>query len=115
MSHEDKIIVDLKSTNDASYQQFNRDIFKFGYHVSAAWYRWGAQQITGADYAFVIAAVEKSPPYGINCFNISGMAIRKAWEKISNVLGDLADCVQDDKWPNYQPILYDPDVPSWVI
>jgi len=115
IDHEQKIIVDLKSTVDASYDKFNRDIFKFGYHVSAAWYKYGAEQITGNRYAFIIVAVEKTPPYGINCFNIGGLAVRKAWDKISNVMGDLADCVKDDKWPNYKPFLHEPDVPGWII
>jgi hypothetical protein len=115
IDHEQKIIVDLKSTVDASYDKFNRDIFKFGYHVSAAWYKYGAEQITGNRYAFIIAAVEKSPPYGINCFNIGGLAVRKAWDKISEHLGDLSDCVINDKWPNYKPFLHEPDVPAWII
>ena len=115
ISNDQRIIVDLKSTNDASRDVFNRDIFKFGYHVSAAWYKYGAEQITGNSYAFVIAAVEKQPPYGINCFNISGLAIKKAWQKIGECLGDLSDCVKDDKWPNYEPRLWEPDVPSYIL
>jgi len=115
ISHEQKIIVDLKSTVDASVDKFSRDIFKFGYHVSAAWYKYGTEQITGDRYAFIIVAVEKSPPYGINCFNITGTAIRKAWDKISNITGDLADCVRDNSWPSYKPFLHEPDVPGWVM
>ena len=115
IDHEQRIIVDLKSTTDASVDVFNRDIFKYGYHISAAWYKYGAEQITGKRYAFIIVAVEKSSPYGINCFNITGLATRKAWEKISNITGDLADCVKNDHWPNYKPFLHEPDVPGWII
>ena len=115
IGHDQRIIVDLKSTNDASRPVFNRDIFKFGYHISAAWYKYGAKMITGNDYAFVIVAVEKSPPYGINCFNISGLAIKKAWTKIGECLGDIADAFNLDKWPNYEARLWEPDVPSYII
>jgi len=115
IDHERRIIVDWKSTGNAAYSEFNRDIFKFGYHISAAWYKWGVREITGHDYAFVIVAVEKAPPYGVNCYNIGGMAVRKAWEKIGEVLGDLSDCVESGKWPNYEARLWEPDVPSYII
>ena len=115
IDHENRIIVDWKSTMDASFDSFNKDIFKYSYHVSAAYYKWGVKALTGHDYAFIAVAVEKAPPYGINCYNISGMAIRKAWEKIGDCLGDLADCVADDKWPNYEPRLWEPDVPSYIL
>lgn len=115
ISHEERIIVDLKKTRDASRKQFNRDIFKYGYHVSAAWYRYGAEQITSHGYAFIIVAVEEAPPHGINCFNVKGLAIKKAWEKIGECLGDIADCIKYDKWPNYEPRLWEPDVPGWIL
>jgi hypothetical protein len=114
IDHERRIIVDWKSTADASYDAFNKDIAKFGYHVSAAWYKWGVKELTGHDYAFVAVAVEKSPPYGINCFNISGLAIKRAWTKIGECLGDMADAVQDDKWPNYPIRLWEADPPGWA-
>jgi len=115
IDHERRIIVDWKSTLDASFDAFNRDIFKYGYHVSAAWYKWGAKEITGHDYSFVIVAVEKAPPYGVNCYNISGLAIKKAWQKIGECLGDLADCVQDQRWPSYEPRLWEADTPGWIL
>jgi len=115
ISHSNRMIVDLKTTLDASQDKMNRDIFKYSYHVSAAWYKYGAKQITGHDYNFVIVAVEKEPPYGINCYRMAGMTITAGWRKISESLGDLADCFADDKWPNYKPMLLDPDVPAWEL
>jgi hypothetical protein len=115
ISHDAKIIVDLKSTTDASYKAFNRDIFKFGYHISAFWYKYGVKAITGSDYKFVIAAVEKAPPHGVNCFDISGMAIKKAEEKVADIIAEVGECVKSNKWPGYEVRLHKPDPPNWIF
>ena len=38
------VIVDLKTTADASYSGFQRSVERFGYHVSAAMYMEGVNQ-----------------------------------------------------------------------
>ena len=70
--------------------------------------------IEGHDFEFVFIAVEKTPPYGINTFVISGRGIRVAEEKISRVMGDFSDCFQKNSWPCYKQYLHKPDVPGWV-
>ena len=108
------IISDLKSCVDASFDEFSKTVFNFGYHYSAAWYRYGFQMIEGYDCAFVLIAVEKTPPYGVNTYPMEGRAIKIAQEKIGGVMGPLADCFKKDKWPCYPQVFTGPDVPGWV-
>lgn len=117
-SDDERIIVDLKSTIDASTDRFTRDIFKFGYHVSAAWYTHGAKMITGNDYKFIIVAVEKTPPYGVNCFHMADELTNRdgpGWKVIGDTLPWIARCVKHDTWPSYPVTLNRPDVPGWVV
>ena len=70
--------------------------------------------IEGFDFDFVFIAVEKTPPYGINTFPMSGRGIRVAEEKIFGVMGNFSDCFQKGVWPCYEQNLYPPDVPGWI-
>jgi len=115
ITHEQRIIIDLKSCVSAAEVDANRDIFKFGYDISAAWYKWGAREITGHDYNFIDVFVEKTPPHGITWFPMGGLTVRKAWERIGEVLGDLSDCIINDKWPSYDIGPCEPNPPSWRL
>ena len=108
------IISDFKSCVDASEAKFTRTIFDYKYNWSAAWYKHGAEMITDQRFAFVIIAVEKTPPYGVNCFNIAGRAIRVAIDHIFEMTGEISDCFRKNQWPSYPQYLIDPDMPGWI-
>lgn len=60
------IILDLKSTIDgARADEFARTIIDYGYHISAAHYADGVEQLTGDGQSFIWLVMEKQPPYGI--------------------------------------------------
>ena len=111
---EAPVIADLKTCIDASYDTFSKTIFNYGYHFQSTWYRYGGQMIEGHDFDFVFIAVEKTPPYGVNTFPMSGRAITLAEEKIGGVMGLFADCFKKNKWPCYPQTFNAPDVPGWV-
>ena len=111
---ESAVIADLKTCADASYDQFSKTVFNYGYHFQSAWYRYGGQMIQGHDFDFVFIAVEKTPPYGVNTFPMSGRAVTLGQEKIFGIMGLFADCFKDNKWPCYEQNHYPPDVPGWV-
>jgi hypothetical protein len=110
-----KIIVDLKTTNDASKDEFNNSIYKYGYFISAAHYLNGMKALTHEEWdKFVIVAVEKTPPYGVATYAISeewlylGRAqCRKAYEK-------YAECLLYNQWPGYVDRAENVYPPAWV-
>lgn len=59
------LILDVKTTADASYGKFSRDIATFHYDVQAAWYVNGAEKCGLGDAQFVFIAVEKEPPFAV--------------------------------------------------
>jgi PDDEXK-like domain of unknown function (DUF3799) len=59
-------ILEFKSTQDATYESFKRDIKKYRYDISAAWYLRGYKAITGQDAkAFIFIPMEKKEPYSV--------------------------------------------------
>ncbi len=113
IDHDNKIIVDLKTCRSAAWVDANRDIFKLGYDISAAWYKWGAKEITGDDYTFIDVFIEKKPVHGITWWPIGGKIIRHAWQLIGDILGDLSDCMINNRWPGYSVEPCEPDIPAW--
>ena len=66
ISADGGILVDLKTTEDASPREFQRSIAKWRYHVQAGWYMAGIEAAYGTrPSGFIFIAVEKKPPFAV--------------------------------------------------
>lgn len=98
----DGVIVDLKTTDDASASGFARSARRFRYDVQAAFYSDGIEQATGKrPEAFIFIAVEKSPPYGVGIYTINPESIELARLKYRDNLRTWMMCKSLNKWPSY--------------
>lgn len=61
--HDLRLIVDYKTTEDASPKEFARSVHKYGYDRQAWAYREAVFQITGEMYRFLFVCVNKTEPY----------------------------------------------------
>ena len=100
----DGIIIDLKTTHDSSTRSFINSILKFKYHKQAAFYR----DAVGAD-EFYIIAVEKSPPYSFNIFQISDGLLNEGRSLYNKDLEIYKYCLDNDYWPEYGYDFYNKD------
>lgn len=63
-------VIDVKTTQDASFNSFQRSVVNWDYSLQAAHYRDGvAQLMPDYDVHFVWIVVEKSPPMGCQIFS----------------------------------------------
>ena len=73
---EDDIIVDVKTTEDASPEEFSRSLAKWRYHVQAPFYMDGIELATGRrPKGFVFLVVEKKPPYAVAAYTLDPESI----------------------------------------
>jgi hypothetical protein len=95
------MIVDLKTTTDASIWAFRRSIRHFKYDWQAHWYLKGANLLDGGIYdTFYIIAVEKEPPFGCMVYEIrDGLFYSEM--RINPLLEKFAICVEANRWPCY--------------
>lgn len=98
---KDAVIVDLKSTTDASTESFGREIFKYGYDFQAAMYTDGVRAVTGLQPTFVFLAVEKKPPYSINIIQLDEAVINHGYDTFRTLLGMYHDCKETGNWWGY--------------
>ena len=102
------LVVDLKTTDDASPAGFARSVANYRYHLQAAHYRAG----TGCS-RFIFIAVEKKAPYAVAVYELDNDAIRAGAELQASLLGQYASCLEFGVWPGYPSITAEP--PRWAV
>lgn len=108
------IVVDLKSTRDASRREFERSTYVYGYHRQGAMYLAGARAL-GLDAAhFVIIAVEKTTPYGVAAYRLTEGALDAGRAEVRALLQQYASCLERDEWPGYPDEFQDIGLPDWA-
>jgi hypothetical protein len=100
-NEERGICIDLKTAQDANYSDFKSSCYKWGYFLQAAFYADGLAQIYGKPFTFYFIAVEKTPPYLVNTFEVSEEKMAMGREQYLAALKTLAWCVDMDVWPGY--------------
>lgn len=110
------LIVDLKTTDNAGYFAFNRTIVNFGYHISAAMYCDGFMQLydTKEPPAFIWLVVERDAPYAPIAYSPDSTTLAKGWDKKSEALIILADCLAKDEWNAYSTDILNIELPKWA-
>lgn len=112
---EASLLLDVKTTTDASASGFARACAAWGYHIQAAFYTEG--------YAFasrkpcrgmVFAVVENEFPYAAATYVIDEAGMVKGRQAVRESLAIYADCVLRDSWPGYPQGIQQISLPAWA-
>ena len=105
------VLVDLKTTTDASPAAFARSVATFRYHVQASHYLAG---LHGAE-RFVFIAVEKTAPYAVAVYELDAAAMAAGDELRQRDMRIIADCQATTEWPGYGDDCQTLSLPSWAL
>lgn len=83
-------VVDLKSTDDPSPEEFARSVARYGYHRQAAWYSTAAEALTGVRPSFAFVAVRSSPPYEVSVYELEPEAVEQGERENRETLAELS-------------------------
>lgn len=96
----DDLLVDLKSTEDASAGGFSRSCANYRYHVQAAYYLDVANAVMDRRFtAFIFIAVEKSPPYQVAVYHADYEMIIAGRMEYRRLVDLYHECRIADRWP----------------
>ncbi len=95
------IIIDLKTTLDASTEGFTKAAIKHGYDFQAAMYSEGVKKNIKKDVLFVFIAIEKTPPYAINIFQADELFIKRGYDLFREYIGIYSECKQKGEFWGY--------------
>ncbi|WP_435310668.1 PD-(D/E)XK nuclease-like domain-containing protein [Primorskyibacter sedentarius] len=101
INDDHNLLVDLKSTEDASYTGFGQSVSRYRYHVQDAYYRDGMHQIGHTVGGFVFVAVEKQPPYNVAVYRLGQEEVRVGRLQYESDLMKYKQCHEADEWPGY--------------
>jgi hypothetical protein len=115
LTSDGSLIVDLKTTEDASPAGFRKSIGNFRYHVQAAWYLHGLAQATGRrPDQFLYVCVEKKPPHAVAVYAADIEMIGIGYETAARDLQRLAECKASASWPGYSDEVQIIGLPGWM-
>lgn len=106
-------LVDLKTTRDASPDGFGRQIWSLRYHTQAAVYQDGYFEATGKRLPFVLVAVETEPPHVVQVYRVPEIGLEAGRDEYRTLLGRLALCRAESKWPGYGEGEMEAEFPKW--
>lgn len=109
------VLVDLKTTKDASPRGFGRSAASLRYHVQSAFYGDGVNAAGGTATDFAFIAVEKDPPYAVAVYvaepehNIKGRELYR--KDLATLKESLDSCIFKGYGDDPMPL----ELPVWAL
>jgi hypothetical protein len=113
VNKKERILVDLKKVQDC--RRFERDAYKYGYDMQAAWYLYGVTHITGVEHTdFYFICVEEPPPHGVMVYKASDEFIASGLLRCAKALDIIKECQDAANWPCYPDEIKELNLPLWA-
>lgn len=111
------IIVDYKSTEDASTDGFMRSAVKYGYDFQSGMYCEGVEKRTGQKPLFVFIAQEKTAPYALNILQADDLMIKRGYDIFRELIGIYHECKTTGEYWGYlgkYNVINNLSLPAWL-
>ena len=108
------LMVDLKTTRDASPHGFQKQAAQLAYHIQAAHYLRVCAEHGPAD-AFLFIAVESTPPFEVACYLADEQMLQIGSDDAWKALQILTRCRKDNEYQGYSPGVELLSLPGWMI
>lgn len=95
------IMLDYKTTEDASPENFSRQISRMGYDFQAEFYKRGAAANGYENVTFLILAQETKYPHACSLHAIHPALQEYARLRVERAVAIWRDCMSHDHWPAY--------------
>jgi Phage tail sheath protein FI len=109
-----RVVIDVKSCEDARPEAFARDAWKYGYFQGAAWYcdvhEWAG---LGHVDLYLLLALEKAGP-GIKIYEVQEDVLEIGREQHRKAMALYAHCKAVGEWPSYSTDIEPLVPPSWA-
>lgn len=95
------VLSDIKTTESASLENFERSISKYRLHVQAAYYLDNCNLAGIEKVSFFFICVEKSPPYLVRCLQLMPEVIEYGRTLYQRDLQVYRNCLETGLWPGW--------------
>jgi hypothetical protein len=110
------LIIDLKTTRDASPRGFQRSVAEYRYFVQASHYLDVVEGATGRrPEAFLFIAVEKTRPFSTSVYMADQTMIDLGKQHAREDLDNIAKWMAEDHYPGYSERVEEISLPKWML
>lgn len=115
LNMQNNVIVDIKTTDDASPRRFARSVEKYRYHVQDAFYSDGLYHSQGIQIdGFVFIAVEKQAPYNVGVYVLPEGGTQRGRELYQENCIKYMECRKSGIWPGYSDQIEELKLSQWA-
>lgn len=98
----DNFIVDLKTTENASYYAFQRSLYNYNYHLQMAMIQEAILHTSGKLLTdFIVLCIEKEEPYCHATYIFEDAVIERGRDEFRKYLRLMKQCFDENSWPSY--------------
>jgi len=108
------LVIDIKTTLDASPRGFEREIRKYCYDMQAAFYLKALSLANQDADQFMFVAVEKKPPYAVSIHVLSDDYLQYAYDRVQHTLHVIKRAEAEQDYPTGWPSLNIVQLPTWL-
>ena len=106
------VVIDIKTTIDASYRAFQNAAYANGYFLQAGMIYEGLKAIGEPCETFVFACVEKSAPYMSAIYILDDIALQFGIDLLYTLLDDYKKADHNNDWEGYGTQML--TIPNWA-
>lgn len=111
-----RFVPDFKTARSAHPNDFRRSTKEFGYHIQAAHYLDGIEQVTGTKPdAFFFIVQEKTAPYLVSLCTLDEEAMLWGARLARRAIRIFAHCLDTGRWPGYDGGVSTIGLPGWAV
>jgi hypothetical protein len=107
-------IIDVKTTQDARPDAFQKTAWTLKYHTQAAIYTELAKLNGITPAAFTFFAVEMEAPHACCAYVVTPELLARGYDEMHRLLALLKHCVSVSEWPGYDTALHNLTSPTWA-
>ena len=115
LSDDGSIVVDIKTTTDASPRGFQKSISTWGYHLQLGWYLRGLRKLGLPAEQFIFIAIEKTPPFCVGVYRADQDMINFAMKELDQLMPEIQTAMVCKEFPDYTPEIMSLGLPPWMI
>lgn len=110
-------IYDLKTTKEGGPEQhqFPRECVTYGYHIQAAFYTDGYEQLTGVALPYHLIIAEKGSPYAVGVRRMEYPSLLAGHNIYKRTLLNYKGCCERKKWPGFSDFIEPMNIPTWAL
>ena len=114
LSYDGSIVVDIKTTTDASPRGFQKSISTWGYHLQLGWYLRGLRKLGLPAEQFIFIAIEKTPPFCVGVYKADRDMINFAMKELDQLMPEIQTAMVSKEFPDYTPEIMQLGLPPWM-